>query len=811
MLGNVPRQASRAPSAAWAVRAAACLSFLLLSFAVLGSALADDFFSSSPGPLSTSHATLDTQDKCNDCHVDGTRETSNAKCLGCHDHSDLAARINAGKGFHSSPLIKGKKCETCHDEHKKRNFDIMGWSNVKGGEANFDHDLAGWPLNGKHATIKCEECHKTRNKQGLRTYLGQDKVCGSCHKDDQPHGFERRDMMACERCHGESVWKPAKPEGQRQFNHDDRKDAAMPLLGSHADVSCGKCHVKAKFNLPFPDPDSCGNSGCHKSPHDGHIFNKKDQCEWCHSPTFKKLTDYKFDHDEKTKFDLGAAHSKMNCYSCHPKSLGEKKPSSSCETEACHAKDNKHGTRFKQFGDPLPACAVCHPSSSWRPSSFNHDKRTNFSLTFDHAKAACRACHRGKGPADFERLEGFKWPVAAKDAKCMGCHKHANVHDKQHQDNECLKCHIKPGTNEGMDRTKLSSQYHGPNSKFPLVKAHRSVACDECHAGGKFKNTPMECGARCHEDSLHKGALGAECSRCHSPGTWDALRFNHNEDTKYKLKGEHKKNSCESCHPTREFTGTPNKCSAAGCHAADDVHRGRLGDKCEQCHVETGDNTFNHNRMSEFRIDGKHLDVRCADCHPSMTYKPRPKDCFGCHPEPDVHRGQYGTACEGCHTTRSFEDVKPLHDVGDFSLKGAHDNIACNRCHRDNRPLAGAGNLCINCHRQDDIHSNSLSPKCGQCHTQWSFAPARFDHTRVGCNLTGLHRTLPCIDCHKQGNFGAVNPQCAGCHLEEAQRQAATDMYHQNVTQCSGCHNPNAWTPATPNATLGFGRESVCR
>ena len=132
-------------------------------------------------------------------------------------------------------------------------------------------------------------------------------------------------------------------------------------------------------------------------------------------------------------------------------------------------------------------------------------------------------------------------------------------------------------------------------------------------------------------------------------------------------------------------------CSAEGCHKDDDAHKGRLGDKCEQCHIETGDNLFNHNTMSAFHLDGKHLTVRCTDCHPSVTFKPRPTTCFGCHPEPAVHKGQYGTQCEQCHTTRMWEDIKPLHDVGDFSLRGMHDNIACERCHRDNRPTA--------CHR----------------------------------------------------------------------------------------------------------------
>jgi len=221
--------------------------------------------------------------------------------------------------------------------------------------------------------------------------------------------------------------------------------------------------------------------------------------------------------------------------------------------------------------------------------------------------------------------------------------------------------------------------------------------------------------------------------------------------------------------------------------------------------------------MSKFHLDGKHLEVRCADCHPSITFKPRPTNCFGCHPEPKVHKGQYGTQCEQCHSTKTFEDIKPLHDVGDFSLKGMHDNIACERCHKDTRPLAGSGNFCMNCHRQDDIHNNSLSPRCGECHTQWSFAPARFDHTRVGCSLTGVHKTLACFDCHKNGNFAGISPRCVSCHVYDAFRangftpEAGTS--HAQETTCARCHNMNTWLGAVAGGSaVGAGlRESVCR
>ena len=809
------------------LRAFAIAAVLVLAWLRPGVAHADDFFGSSPGALTNSHGALDDQAHCNDCHINNSRELSNDKCLACHDHNNLGARINAGKGFHSSPLVKGKKCETCHHEHKGKGYDLMGWSSIKGGQDNFDHELTGWPLNGAHKNNKCTDCHKTKDKQGLRTFMGTDRLCGSsgCHAKDQPHKFQpaERDKLLCERCHSESAWKPYKQN--MKFDHNDRKDAAMPILGSHKDVACTKCHAKAVFNLKtvFAKPDSCGNAGCHESPHSGHLFGAR-ACEWCHSPTFKSLKNFQaFDHSERTRFDLGTSHTKLKCYDCHTKALGESKPNGACEL--CHAKDSHHGDRFKEFGAP-PRCGTCHPSVSWRPTAFNHAKNTKFALESKHSQIACRACHRGKSPSDFEDFNG--------DHLCMDCHQHKAVHaDDDHpkgkyKNTECLTCHINAGNVNIKTDTKFTKDAHGINGSFPLVKGHKGVACALCHTGRDSKNRTsfshisMECSDnRCHEDSLHKGTLGEKCTLCHTSGVWSALKFDHNapfpkeakgEVREFPLKGAHKDNKCEACHPARKFSEAPTTCAAVGCHADDDAHKGRLGTACEKCHLETGDNTFNHNTMSAFQLDGKHLTVRCADCHPSVTFKPRPKDCFGCHPEPAVHKGQYGTGCAQCHSTRTWGDVKPLHDVGDFSLKGAHDNIACERCHRDNRPLAGSGNLCLNCHRQDDIHNNALSPRCGECHTQWSFAPARFDHTRVGCTLTGLHRTIACFDCHKSGNFAGLAATCVSCHHDDAQRAAAiptgSAVAHPAQTQCAGCHNPNSWEGAP---TASFQRDSVCR
>src|SRR5262249_30649109 len=103
---------------------------LLVVLVLAGDAVAHEFFGSSPGPLTQSTRAFDGRDHCNDCQVDDSKERWNDKCLTCHDHQNLSTRIAAGSGFHASPVVKGKKCESCHHEHKGKRYDLMGWASV---------------------------------------------------------------------------------------------------------------------------------------------------------------------------------------------------------------------------------------------------------------------------------------------------------------------------------------------------------------------------------------------------------------------------------------------------------------------------------------------------------------------------------------------------------------------------------------------------------------------------------------------------------------------------------------------------------
>ncbi|MBI4511356.1 MAG: hypothetical protein HY698_17115 [Deltaproteobacteria bacterium] len=761
----------------------------ILVFAFLAMAppaWAEDFFKSSPGRLSASHSSLDGRDKCDECHG-GSKKVVSGKCVGCHDHSDQKAKIESGKGFHASPKVAGRNCGTCHREHKGLSADIMGWAAI-GGRAHFDHSLTAFPLGGKHKITECDSCHARKNQAGNRLYLGEPRECDACHREDQPHELKTESRLACSRCHSEVAWKPTK--ATLDFDHRDKAKVGLVLEGNHVDVACVKCHPEARFDLPG---DSFPCSACHENPHKGHLFGKS-PCDSCHSPKHRSLSMVEFDHARKTRFPLEGKHARARCASCH---VPEKSTVPQHDCEACHAKDSRHGERFSAFGSP-PACGTCHPGTSFEPSVFNHDTRARFRLTGKHARVPCRSCHRGAEPHAWERFD------LEKDG-CTGCHKHADVHGRKFKASECLGCHQMGGVIETSARAK--ARFHGKGARFPLGLGHARVLCRSCHGEDKWKGVSAECGSACHEDSLHRGSLGAQCTRCHSGGTWAATRFDHEEDSTYPLRGRHEGVRCDACHPQRAFKPTPTTCSAKGCHLDDDAHSAKLGSSCDRCHRVTGENVFTHNTQSPFLIENAHLKVECKECHKSLEFKPVARDCSGCHPEPAVHKGKYGTRCVSCHDTVSWKRIRPVHDVGTFSLAGAHKEPSCERCHKDWRPLAGTGALCVGCHRADDLHAGSLGPGCGECHSQWAFAPARFDHVGVGCDLRGQHRVLPCFSCHKAGNFGGLLGDCFSCHRDDALSAGNKRLDHRALIRCGDCHGVNTWYPASSSPASS----SVCR
>ena len=783
-----------------------------------------DFFSTSPGPLSQPHANLDVKDHCTDCHIDG-RKVARDKCISCHQ--PIADRQREGKGLHANQKAVGRPCELCHVEHKGRSRDMMGWS-AFGGKDHFDHNsFTQFQLDGKHKEVACAKCHSQKTATGTASFLKAATLCASCHQN--PHGETREPLRKCERCHDARSWKMLdKPS----FEHD--KDTRYPIEKKHDALTCVRCHARAGNKPPSSKAAAPATTAegltklmfrypswtfdctpCHENAHGASLFGQK-ACKLCHSARVEwpKIS---FDHNRRTKFTLDGAHEKKaTCASCHKKD-DRKAPERACVT--CHV--DAHKGRFANFkggGSGANAdCNTCHTANVWKPENkFDHGRMTRFALTGAHAGADCKLCHRGKGPAEWEHLESLVTKVKGSkvvQVDCMGCHRHENVHQKQYTSDKCLECHKMAGIRK--TNNAAVNEFHGPSSKFPLTDGHRGVECGKCHPNNDFRDTPNQCGPKCHADQLHKGTLGQDCVVCHAGGKWEARLFDHDKQTNWPLVGNHRDVLCDSCHPRRDFAANRGKARTCyNCHKKDDAHDGELGTHCEKCHIPDGSITFQHNnpKQSDWMLEGKHEGVRCQDCHKSIRFRPTPRECGGCHGEPDVHRGQLGTLCGRCHDAKDWKNIHTQHDVPAIRFAGAHDRITCYKCHTQGKLLEGTGSLCVTCHRNDDIHNNGLGPRCGECHSQNTWAGARFDHNTVGCNLTGVHRLLACARCHTGGNFAALAPNCASCHRGDAVRASAVrpaaGPQHASYSTCSNCHNPNFFIPQMPHQG---GRESVCQ
>ncbi|MCU0619923.1 MAG: hypothetical protein MUC69_00290 [Gemmatimonadales bacterium] len=741
---------------------------------------AEDFFRVSPGPLSESHAALDSSDKCEACHRLGRGVTSQ-KCLDCHRHRRLRDAIARGEGLHAQ--FKGRPCLDCHTEHKGRDHHITDWKSL-GGRTGFDHGRTGFPLRAYHANLACTGCHKARTASGRVSYLGLRRGCLTCHA--KVHQFRRPALNRdCGLCHSaDRVNRQLAAPDVPRFDHS--QVARVPLLGRHQRTPCLKCHAHGRMSGREP-PRGCVD--CHRNPH-GPVVAKR-SCESCH-PLDRPFKPARFRHDD-TGYPLRARHARVSCGKCH---RSASKPPRDCG--GCHGKPHKN--RFAEL-----RCAQCHRVGGERKPHFDHERLARYPLRGAHRHASCAACHKGG-----HRPERYLRLTNVAQQGCTGCHRHARAHDLQFRNRACGECHLEGGT-------RSTPFDHTRETRFRLAGRHLPLnqprGCIRCHPGKVYRTGKLSC-ADCHKD-VHRGRLGRDCARCHPlDAPFGQPVFDHTGSTRFPLVGRHRQVKCASCHPNRTFR--LGQFSCATCHARTDPHRGRLGSDCGKCHrPEKGAPRFRHATMTKFPLEGAHARVACGHCHqpPPATGPPKvgwtkgkpppPRDltfpvmgtrCAQCHH--DKHDGLYGPECQSCHSQRSFKEVdRAVHRTGSFRLYGAHDRVTCKRCHERREPLTGLGRHCQHCHRDKDVHNNALGTECGRCHGQVGWRPARFSHAQTSVALRGAHRRARCRDCHGVGRYQGTPTSCVACHAADA-RRATSPPHTDAFNQCERCHTQQSFVPA---------------
>lgn len=125
--------------------------------------------------LTGSHA----KTECKKCHLTPAFHDAPMACNACHEKEDV----------HKGSF--GTKCDTCHRTGTWKSWD-------------FDHGTTHFPLDGGHAKVTCDECHKPPVNGRNRI----SKTCFSCHLKDDVHGggFGAQ----CERCHTAVDWKKSR-------------------------------------------------------------------------------------------------------------------------------------------------------------------------------------------------------------------------------------------------------------------------------------------------------------------------------------------------------------------------------------------------------------------------------------------------------------------------------------------------------------------------------------------------------------------------------------------------------------------------
>jgi len=488
------------------------------------------------------------------------------------------------------------------------------------------------------------------------------------------------------------------------------------LIQGHAkyETHCNKCHTTfAKHS----QTKKC--IACHKKIrkdiktrngfHGKTSKIKHQQCRQCHTDHIGRKADIikldkaTFDH-QFTNFLLRGAHKSVRCEQCHKASKPYRNTPQQCHR--CHKDDSPHS---KKLGHKyLTKCQTCHQEKAWTVIKFNH-KKTKFHLTGKHKKVDCTTCH----PDD----RYIKTPRA-----CVSCHRLDDVH-RGNNGKKCYKCH----STRGWEKLKFD---HSKDTKFPLTGRHKRLVCGDCHKKDPYKVKIKKDCVTCHkQDDTHHGTFNNKCNKCHRTSNWKKLKFSHNRDTKYTLRGKHKTASCVSCHKGILYKSkTPTKCIR--CHQVDDVHRGQQGKQCQKCHSENGWTKkvrFDHD-LSRLPLIGLHATTPCEECHLTNTYKTAKIACFSFHEQDDVHEQKLGQNCNACHNPNGWKLWQFNHNKQtQFKITGKHKKVYCESCHiKSVKRIESTPRTCIACHSGDDIHNGQFGKRCDRCHTTQSFNDLHF-------------------------------------------------------------------------------------
>jgi hypothetical protein len=200
------------------------------------------------------------------------------------------------------------------------------------------------------------------------------------------------------------------------------------------------------------------------------------------------------------------------------------------------------------------------------------------------------------------------------------------------------------------------------------------------------------------------------------------------------------------------------------------------------------------------------VEEECSNCHDRRNRERQPQLCLECHKEvaADIraHSGYHGrianidkAQCKGCHSEHLGRkaDIVRLsqamfnHKLTDFELRGRHQAVDCENCHKPNKPYRDAPHDCASCHQKVDTHQGKLGKDCRACHTELSWSKTLFDHNKTTFPLRDAHTKAPCMACHFGNRYKGTPTQCVSCHAPDDVHRGSRGI------ECSKCHSTASW------------------
>ena len=380
---------------------------------------------------------------------------------------------------------------------------------------------------------------------------------------------------------------------------------------------------------------------------------------------------------------------------------------------------------------------------------------------------------------------------------------------------------------------------------FPLVGKHAQLACESCHANGRFAGTPNTCVA-CHTQDKPAVHFVGDCAACHTAVSWQDIHFNHQVagatdcvacHTKDKP-ANHFSGQCSNCHNTTNWTSVhfdhTGLTDCASCHTKDKPAN-HFDGQCSACHNTS--NWKNAHSTTQFanattvypaipRISPPTTSTASARLAitpptgktPNLTMR-RPMRPTVSPATPRISPPTTSMASvriviipaagkAPIRPHRAMDRLRflPYQGQARQPLRWAvldlpqHQQLA--KCHFDHTGLTD----CASCHTKDKP-ANHFDGQCSTCHNTSNWQNAKFDHT-------GL---TDCASCHtKDKPANHFDGQCSNCHSTSDWQNAKFD--HTGLTdcaschtkdkpanhysgQCSNCHNTSSWQNANFNHT----------